>query len=267
MRLKPLLLSVIGLVIAGGSVFVAQQLMPAPVAPQSSSETQAMADVVVARSAIPFGQAIESHLVSVQSWPRENIPPGSFSSIEDVTAQAGEKPRRAKGPIFKGEVLLISKLSDPGDKVTIVHKLAEDTRAMAIKVDAVTAVGGFVTPGDSVDIVLTEGRGRDMRTITILQDIRVIGVDQRSEEPSDTPEVARTITVEVTREQGQRLALAQTAGKLSLTLRTLDAGVDQDIEVTRISDLLDPGPVETRIAAPRTIIIRRAGVAQVVEIR
>ena len=63
--------------------------------------------------------------------------------------------------LFSGEILLASKLSSFGDKVTLVQKLGENARAMAIKVDAVTAVGGFVTPGDYVDIDMTQGSKQD----------------------------------------------------------------------------------------------------------
>ena len=149
----------------------------------------------------------------------------------------------------------------------MVQKLGENTRAMAIKVDAVTAVGGFVTPGDWVDIVLTQGSKADLRAVTILQKIRVIGVDQQSEELNNQPGVARTITVEVTPQQGQRLALAQKAGTLSLTLRTLDSVDDEVMEMVRLRDLLqEEGPVENVEAQP-TVRLNRGTKSEVVTIQ
>ncbi len=154
-----------------------------------------------------------------------------------------------------------------GEKVTLVQKLGENTRAMAIEVDAVTAVGGFVTPGDWVDIVLTQGARMDLRAVTILQNIRVIGVDQQSEELSDQPEIARTITVEVTPQQGQRLALAQKAGTLSLTLRTLDGVEDEPMEMVRLRDLLqEEGPTEEVETQP-TVRLNRGTESEVVIIQ
>ena len=164
------------------------------------------------------------------------------------------------------ELVLASKLSAPGEKVTIVQKLGTNTRAMAIKVDAVTAVGGFVTPGDYVDVLMTQGGGDELSTVTILQNIRVIGVDQTAEEQTDTPEVAQTVTVEVTPEDGQKLALAQKAGTLSLTLRTLDNVLDQPLQMIELTDLLQKeSPVE-ELKKKRTIVVRRGSAVEVVEL-
>ncbi len=128
---------------------------------------------------------------------------------------------------------------------------------MAINVNAQTGVGGFVTPGDNVDIVLTQGGGETLRAITILQNIRIIGVDQVADEQADNPNIARTVTVEVTPEQTQKLALAQRAGTLSLTLRALDDKEDSPLNSTRLSDLLrDKSPLPENEIKP-VVKIRR----------
>ena len=225
-----------------------------------------MVDVVVARPPIGFGQAIEGHLVTTQPWPADSVPEGAFTELAAVLASNPSDVRRAKAPLFAGEVLLASKLSAPGEKVTIVQKLGANTRAMAIKVDAVTAVGGFVTPGDYVDILMTQGDGDELRTVTILQNIRVIGVDQTAEEQTDKPEVAQTVTVEVTPEDGQKLALAQKAGTLSLTLRTLDNVVDEPLQMIDLRDLLQKElPVE-EVKKKKTVVVRRGNVGEIVEL-
>jgi pilus assembly protein CpaB len=129
-------------------------------------------------------------------------------------------------------------------------------------------VGGFVTPGDHVDVMMTEGSAGELRTLTILQSIRVIGVDQSAEERTETPAVARTVTVEVTPEEGQRLALAQKAGTLSLTLRQMSDGEDEPLEMIQLRDLLhaEAASVEGLPPRKRTIKIRRANVSETVEI-
>ncbi len=162
--------------------------------------------------------------------------------------------------------MLKAKLSDFGEKVTLVQKLGPNKRAVAIRVDAVTAVGGFVTPGDRVDLVLTRGAEADLRTVTILQNIKVIGVDQDSAEERDSPTVARTVTVEVTPEESQKIALAQSAGKLSLTLRTLDAVVDEPMAMIRLRDILnEESPVDTP-EAKSIVTVRRGADVQEVEV-
>ena len=191
MRAKPILTTLCGLVIAAGSVFLANEHLLDNSNTSSGSTTSDLVEIYVARSEIPFGQPIEAHLVTLHKWPREALPAGVFTDLTNLVPNDREQLRRAKGRFFPGEVMLASKVSAFGEKVTLVQKLGENTRAMAIEVDAATAVGGFVTPGDFVDVVLTQGAKLELRAVTILQNIRVIGVDQQSEELNDKPEVAR----------------------------------------------------------------------------
>lgn len=267
MRLGSLLVTLFGVAIAGASVFLAKEYVMDTRGAANASTTAEMVEVIVVRSDIEFGQAIEPHLLSSQTWPVESMPTGAFTDLADLLPPVGVDPRRAKAKLYKGEIVLAAKLSAFGEKVTIVQKLGENTRAMAIKVDAVTAVGGFVTPGDYVDIVMTQGSNDNLRSVTILQNIRVIGVDQQSEESTDQPEIARTMTVEVTPDQGQRLALAQKAGTLSLTLRTLDGVIDQPLDMVQLRDLLqEKSPVLEAEKKP-TITIRRGNTVEIVEIK
>lgn len=246
MRLGSLIMAVFGLAVAGGSAYMARGIVEAQSA-AVQREAPAVVDVIVAGRDIAFGQPIESQMLTTISWPAEAVPNGTFSDYSQLLPAAGNEPRRAKRAIAQGELILTNKISDFGEKVTIVQTLKPNHRAMAIKVDAVTAVGGFVTPGDAVDIVLTQGRDENLRAVTILQNVRIIGVDQAANENSDEPKVARTVTVEVTPEQGQTLALAQQAGRLSLSLRnttSADAPADKPLESIRLSDVMrDLSPV------------------------
>jgi len=266
MRLSSILLVLIGFGVAGGSVYAARDYIEIQ-AKAGADGAMATVAVLVAARDIPLGQPIEPHMVATQSWPVDSVPPGVFTDAAMVLPAPGEEPRRAMRAIAQGELLTAARVSDWGEKVTIAQTLAEGARAMAINVDAQTAVGGFVTPGDSVDVVMTQGNGDMLRAVTILQNIRVIGVDQDSSEETDSPAIARTVTVEVTPDQGQRLALAQQAGTLSLSLRDPDAAVDAILPAINLNDLLmiEPEPVE--VAAPveaapvrRSITVRRAGV-------
>ncbi|WP_170363423.1 Flp pilus assembly protein CpaB [Ruegeria arenilitoris] len=261
MRLKSLMMTILGVGLAGGAVMIAQEQL---------RRSQAAADptivrVVAAAEEIPFGSPIEGHKLTAIDWPADSVPAGVFTSFEDVLPTAGVDPRRAKRALAQGEILLASKVSDFGEKVTIVQTLGENNRAMAINVDAQTGVGGFVTPGDFVDIVLTQGKNESLRAVTILQNIRVIGVDQTADEDVDQPGIARTVTVEVTPDQGQRLALAQKAGQLSLSLRSLQIQEDKPLEAIRLSDiLLEKSPVAE--GAPKPIVKVRRGTTDVQEV-
>ena len=271
MGVRSILVAILGVAIAGGSAYATREYLNMSSATAATDSAAKMVTVIVAGRDIPFGQAIQPQMLQTLSWPRESLPPGAITELDVLIAKTGQPPRRATRAISQGELILASKVSDFGEKVTIVQSLRPNTRAMAIKVEAETAVGGFVTPGDNVDIVLTQGRDESLSAITILQNIRVVGVDQDADENSDAPEVARTVTVEVTAEQGQKLALAQKAGTLSLTLRTLDSTTEEPLSRISLSDLMMEEPVKTEGApAPgvrkTAIRIRRAGAVEVEQV-
>ncbi|MGI9388752.1 MAG: Flp pilus assembly protein CpaB [Boseongicola sp.] len=260
MRTRSLLITMFGMAIAGASVFASKELLQVQPATASIDTSPGLVSVVVAGQDIPFGTTIEGHKLTTIMWPAEAVPPGTFADYNSLIPQRGNDPRRAKRAMAQGELVLANKVSDFGEKVTIVQTLGKNTRAMAIKVDAQTAVGGFVTPGDTVDIVLTQGNRESLRAVTILQNIRVIGVDQQADELDEAANIAKTVTVEVSPEQGQKLALAQRAGILSLSLRTLDSVVDKPLESIRLSDIIrDESPTEE--GPKSTVKVRRAATA------
>jgi pilus assembly protein CpaB len=202
-----------------------------------------------------------------QTWPAEALPAGAFvDAAALLPSEPGGQPRRAMRPMSRGELILANKVSNFGEKITIVDTLAPGTRAVSIRVDAVTSVGGFVTPGDSVDVLLTRGTNNSLITDTILRNIRVIAVDQSADEMKDGPALAATVTFEATAEQSQILALAQRAGTLSLALRDPDSVDSAPIARLRLSDLVPDDPVMVEeaeveeVAAPvrkPTVLIRR----------
>ena len=273
MLLRSALVITAGLAIAGGSAWLARGMLVTSAEQQVAATTapeQQFGTVVVALADIGFGQEITPALLTTQNWPIDSIPEGAFPSLEAVTGANGEPPRSARRALSAGELLLAAKLSDFGEKVTILQTLSPGNRAMTIQVDAVSGVAGFVKPGDRVDIVLTETRSGDLRARTIMQNIRVVGIDQSYAEDVEGAQLARTMTVEVTPEDGQRLALAQRAGALSLTLRSGDGTDTAPLEAMSLSDLLDGAAVDlpepTDTAAKRTVTIRRGSDAEIIEL-
>lgn len=262
MRLTSLFVVLAGIGMAGASGYAAREMINGQLDAQRAEQEAATVSVLVASVDIPFGHPVERGNVTAISWPRDAVPQGIFSDPSDLLPANGQEPRRTRRAIAQGELILASRVGDFGEKITIVQSLAPNHRAMSIKVDAETGVGGFVTPGDFVDVILTQGRNETLRSVTILQNIRVVGVDQDANEQNDQIQVARTVTLEVTPQDGQRLALAQEAGVLSLTLRNLTEEVaDQPLESVRLSDILqDVSPVPEGATSP-TIIVRRANVA------
>lgn len=273
MQLRAALFSIIGLGLAGSCVWLATTLLPAPSAASSTNtQEQQFVSVLVANSDIEFGAIIDRESLAAQQWPVGSIPEGAFISTSVLLGPASAGPRRARAAIPTGGLILDSNISDFGETVSMVNTLGQNTRAMSIQVDAVTGVGGFVLPGDRVDIVLTEGRGDQMRAGTILQDIRVLSVDQEPDETKRARTLARTLTVEVSPRDSQILALGQRAGTLSLTLRTLDSVKSDalgqislaDILAPQVPDVIPSAPLAAEAPAPqeRTIRVRRGIVSE-----
>jgi len=271
MNVRALFMSLVGLLIAGGSVWATLSDWDYPT--PETAEKPEIVHLISARHDIRFGEEIVMEMLATQAWPAEGAPQNAFSNVADLIGQPGSKSRRARETIRRGELLMPENVSEFGETVTIVNVLGSNSRAMSIRVDAVTAVGGFVTPGDRVDIVMTEGKGVNLRAATILQDIRVLGIDQNTDRGNrGTPE-ARTVTVEVAPSEGQILALAQRAGTLSLTLRTERDVSNEDLGQISLEDLLQnakPVVVETapepEPEVKRTVKVRRGTSTEVVEV-
>ena len=269
MDLRSILVALIGVGVAGASAYGAREYMNTQTATASAisaDPAMELVSIVVASQDIGYGQPIQTQNLRYESWPRKAVPIGAYTDINLLVGASGEQPRRTKYALAAGDLVLASKVSGFGEKVTLVQNLGPNSRAMAIKVDAETAVGGFVTPGDTVDVILTQGTAETLRSVTILQNVRVLGVDQDSDQQTDQPGVARTVTVEVSPEGSQKLALAQKAGSLSLTLRTLDGVIDQPLEYTSLKDILQDKSPTPETVKKRTVTIRRGNVVEVVEV-
>jgi pilus assembly protein CpaB len=202
------------------------------------------ATVVVAARPIDLGQALTPDMLRLQAWPAGALPQGAFTQISELT---GGEARVALRAIEPNEPILASRVSGAGGRATLSATIAEGHRAVAIRVNDVIGVAGFVLPGDFVDVLLTreegEGRGsnRAMRTDLLIANVRVLAIDQTANESRNDPQVARAVTIEVTPEDGQKVALATEIGTLSLALRRADEiGRDESApapDTIRINDL------------------------------
>jgi pilus assembly protein CpaB len=189
----------------------------------------AVGDIVVANKDLPFGATIIRENLKIVPWPKTSIPKDAFTKIDDIFSDA-TKPgdRIALFLIARDEPITKPKVSGFGVKPTLSRQVENGMRAISVRVDDVVGVAGFVLPGDRVDIFLTRKIGESLQTQVLLQNIKIVGIDQSADQATDKPIVARTATVEVNPEQAQKLVLAQQAGSLSLSLR----GVESTTEVT-----------------------------------
>lgn len=222
MRARSFAVLALALVLAGFSVFLArswlQANMPGTVVNEPAMQTTT---VVVARVPLYFGNQLTEENLRIIDWPADSRPEGTFSTLEDIVG-AEEDRRVVLRPIEAGEPILASKVSGFGGRATLSSVIADDMRAMTIRVNDVHGVAGFVLPGDRVDVLITREPDRDSPiTDLLLQNVQVLGIDQDANEKRDKPQVARAVTLEVTPEQAQKLTLASTVGTLSLSLRNV----------------------------------------------
>jgi len=197
-------------------------------------------NVVVAASELPPGTAINDDIikkgmVKAVQWPKASVPPGSFSSPEQVVG----KTNRVK--IMAGEAILESRLA--GDGAGLTTRLEAGKRAMAVRVDEIIGVSGFIVPDDRVDVIVTTtppgNKNQDDKISKIvLQNKRVLSVAQSVEQKDGKPQVARSITVEVTPEESEKLSLATQEGQIVLALRSTGDDADAKTGGSNKRDLL-----------------------------
>jgi pilus assembly protein CpaB len=201
--------------------------------------------IVVASAPLRFGMPLDRPQLSEIPWPQESLPQGAFASIDELLAEGS---RVVLSPIEANEPVLLAKLSGPNGRATLSNLLSPGMRAVTIKTDEIAGVGGFVTPGDRVDVVLTRdagaidetsdnAKGAAGATITteiVVENVKVLTVGQGADERQTSPQVANSVTIEVTTDGAQKVALARNVGSLSLSLRASDGGTSVD-GVTTIS--------------------------------
>lgn len=174
-----------------------------------------MADVVVAAENIPLGSTIEQRQLKTIKWPKADVPPGTF---QDPALLIG---RTVVGDVIAGEPLFEAKLASADSKGGMMaYIIPEGSRAMAVAVNDVAGVAGFVLPSSSVDVVVTtETRGGAKISKIVLQNLRVLAVGQMMEEKEGKAIKVPTVTVSITPEDAEKLALAGNIGSLQLLLR------------------------------------------------
>lgn len=212
--------------------------------------------VVVAASPLRFGNPLTSGNLRETPWPEGALPEGSFSSIQDVLA-AGK--RIVLAPIEQNEPVLATKLTGPGQRATLSAVLHEGMKAVTVRVSDIEGVAGFVLPGDHVDILLTRRVDKGGTTDVVLQNTRVLAIDQLADERTDKPAVVKAVTVEVDTLAAEKLTLASQVGTLSLALRKAGEAASGDQRRISAEDLgRDTAPV-TGPKKFSTVTVVRAG--------
>jgi len=240
MAIRIILIGLIVLAAAGLSLVGMQALLPAqPVRTVVSEPVPSqpppplLVRTLVAARPIPAGSLLRAEDLGVREVPTGEAGEGVLRDTPETRAElAGALVRRY---LESGERIAIADVLRPRDRGFLAAVLRPNMRAITVGVDAVTGAAGLIWPGDRVDLLLTQSLDERVAQLsrrvvgeTVLNDVRVIAVDQHLTQgaagANAAPEgkVARTVTLEVTPEQAERVAVAAQLGRLSLTIRAMD---------------------------------------------
>ena len=204
--------------------------------------------IYVALHNINLGDPIDASMVSLQEWPKDKIPPGAISQLDDLEG------RRPRATIIQGEPLLDAKLLAPGQLADPITSIPKGFRLKTISVDAEKSAAGLLSPGDRVDVQLFVKRDErnnidSAKTKVILQNIRVFAVDQtvqRSPDGGEERTIAKTVSLLLTPEQASKLTLAENLGQVSLIPRNPDDEESGEMAEYSTEDLLSDGGKNSR---------------------
>src|SRR5438128_4635577 len=179
----------------------------------AGGNTQPGTDVVIAASDLAVGVKVEDKDVKVAHYPAADLPPNCFHLKTSVVG------RGVVLPIAKGEYFLPSKLAGENAGYGLPALIPPGMRAVSVRVNDTTSVSGFVLPRTHVDVLLTgnPGGSSEQQTTTVLKDVAVVATGQKLERDSaGEPQIAPVITLLVSPDDAQKLALASTQGKIQL---------------------------------------------------
>ena len=184
--------------------------------------------VLVANTDLLFGDELTPEALRIVDIPEDAVPLDALQDLSDIFAPEYDPLTTGAivmlADIQMNEIILPHRVSGLNGRGSLSARIRAGYRAVAVRVDDVTGVAGFIVPGDLVDIQYVSEPNPELdkpvyRSDIILQSVRVLGIDQSQNRNQDAPEVARTVTLEVSHMDAQALAIAQEGGILSLVLR------------------------------------------------
>ncbi len=207
-------------------------------------------EIVTAAANVGLGEALTSKHVKMVALPKSVLPPGSLRSMKDAEG------RVARVSIFAGEPIVEAKLAPTGQGGLMPILVPPGKRAVTIKVDEAIQKSGFVLPNSRVDVLVTMARkgGQERESRIVLQDVTVLAADQTVEMKDNRPVTMTTVTMTLSPEETERLALAQNEGKVTLAIRNLQDNIrvsTQGVTTTQLMGGPAPAPEKKPAATAR----------------
>ena len=233
--------------------------------------------IVVAAAQLGLGVTLTEDNLAEIAWAATTLPEGAFATKHELLKDGR---RVVLASLERNEPVLRGKITLPGQPGSLSSVLEDGKRAVTVRVDDVRGVAGFIRPNDRVDVVLirTEGNSNGSSySDLILQQVKVLAVDQLTGERNEQATVAKAVTLEVTAVEAQKVLLATNIGKLSLILRQAGPGSPEENRRVTERDLAAqaelPPPPQKKLAAdpppppPAAIPARRSDTATVSIVR
>jgi pilus assembly protein CpaB len=259
MKMRVVLLIVLAFGAAMGTVYFAHNWMEAQRAAMSQAPAPEPAhnEILVAKEDLPAGTLIKPEQLRWQAWPDASmaatyVPKDGKRAPEDF---AGAVVREG---LSTGQPITDSIVVKPGESGFLAAVLAPGMRAVSVSINATTGISGFIFPGDRVDVILTQNikhEGEEQKDIvhraseTVLSNVRVIAVDQTTNDQEEKPVVAKNVTLEVTPKQAEVVTLASEIGKLSFSLRSMvrdESGPSVPEQIAQREDVADKSDADKK---------------------
>ena len=242
---RTIMLFFVALILAVVAVLIAQRWVES----MGSGSVQQVqySPVIVAAMDIPQWKTVGASDVTEKNWPKDTVTKDMFTEKSQVIGKV------AINNVFTDEPLNARRVVDPKGGNIFSLGFPENMRAFTVRVNDVSGVGGFLLPDNHVDVLASRklsGMNEEVRTETIVQDIKVLAVDQESTSEKNKPIVVRSVTLEMTPQQAEAVFRAQEQGSIQLALRNpTDTTLLEKPETT--VHVIAPSPRMPRAAAPR----------------
>ncbi len=249
MSARALVFVVIALVMAGATAMIARNWLSSERAEQTAQATpapqQITKNVLVATTDLPAGSFVKAEHVRWQPWPEDAL--NNSYLIEGVAKPEDVVGAVVRRGIVAGEPVTTGRIVRPGDRGFLAAVLQPGMRAVSVAVNATSGIAGLVFPGDRVDIILTQtiptGGDPRMASETVLENVRVLAIDQVLSDQAGEPTLGKNTTIEVTPKQAEVVAVVSDMGRLSLSLRSLARPASGE-------DALDPAETVDNLPEP-----------------
>jgi pilus assembly protein CpaB len=244
-RPQPWLLLVLALGFGTAAAYLALSYIRNQTTPLLSAEAP-KGQVILAMKDLPVGTVVGEQDIRAVEWPGDAIPPGFLSVSEEVVGRGIITPVKLNEPLLEG------KLAPRGAGGGLPTISTQGRRALSGRVDNVIAVAGFVIPGTRVDVLLTKQESGQSTTRAILQNVQILAAGQSIQTDAEgKPVTVAVITVLLSPEQSEVLALATSAGRIQMTLRNALDTVTVVTPGARADALLRIGRRRTTRSRPR----------------